>query len=95
MIDLYKYRPMTGTYDTGRPNFQLVSDSNTREHSKKLVKNQSRLVVRSNFFTVRVVSVWNNLAEAMVNAPSVNPLKNRLDARWANHPALYKPECYN
>ena len=93
MIDLCKY--ITGTYDTGRPNFKLVSDSNTRGHSKKLVKNRSRLVVRINFFTKGVVSVWNNLPEAVVNAPSVNAFKNRLDANWANHPALYEPECYN
>ena len=69
MIDRYKY--ITGPYDTGRPYFQLVSDSNTRGHSKKLVeKNLPRLIVRSNFFTERVVSVWNNLPEAVVNDPA-------------------------
>ncbi|KAL8588694.1 hypothetical protein ACOMHN_046466 [Nucella lapillus] len=92
MIDLYKYT--TGIYDTSRPNFELHNGRDTRGHSKKLEKNRSRLVVRSNFFSERVVSVWNSLPESAVSAPSVNAFKNRIDAHWANHPALYNPECY-
>ncbi|KAL8625775.1 hypothetical protein ACOMHN_012367 [Nucella lapillus] len=92
MIDLYKYT--TGIYDTSRPNFELHNGRDTRGHSKKLEKNRSRLVVRSNFFSERVVSVWNSLPESAVSAPSVNAFKNRIDAHWANHPAHYNPECY-
>ncbi|KAK3771262.1 hypothetical protein RRG08_024341 [Elysia crispata] len=43
----------------------------------------------------RVVSGWNSLPESVVSAPSVNAFKNRLDAHWATHPAIYNPECYN
>ena len=68
MIDLHKLSLAPMTQD-----FQLVLDSNTRGHSKKLVKNLSRLVDRSNFFTESFV--WNNLPEPVVNAPNVNAFK--------------------
>ncbi|KAK3780209.1 hypothetical protein RRG08_010603 [Elysia crispata] len=93
MIDLFKY--VTGIYDASRPIFELAPNSNTRGHSKKLIKKRSRLAVRSNFFSERVVSGWNSLPESVVSAPSVNAFKNRLDAHWATHPAIYNPECYN
>ncbi|KAK3757931.1 hypothetical protein RRG08_058245 [Elysia crispata] len=56
---------------------------------------RSRLAVRSNFFSERVVSGWNSLPESVLSAPSVNAFKNRLDSHWATHPAIYNPECYN
>ena len=93
MIDLFKY--VTGIYDASRPIFELAPNSNTRGHSKKLIKKRSRLAVRSNFFSERVVSGWNSLPESVVSAPSVNAFKNRLDAHWATHPAIYNPEYYN
>ncbi|KAK3713833.1 hypothetical protein RRG08_033806 [Elysia crispata] len=62
---------------------------------KKLIKKRSCLAVRSNFFSERVVSGWNSLPESVVSAPSVNAFKNRLDAHWVTHPAIYNPECYN
>ncbi|KAK3770146.1 hypothetical protein RRG08_007057 [Elysia crispata] len=86
---------VTGIYDASRPIFELAPNSNTRGHSKKLIKKRSRLAVRSNFFSERVVSGWNSLPESVVSAPSVNAFKNRLDAHWATHPAIYNPECYN
>ncbi|KAK3748516.1 hypothetical protein RRG08_008677 [Elysia crispata] len=92
MIDLFKY--VTGIYDASRPIFELAPNSNTRGHSKKLIKKRSRLAVRSNFFSERVVSGWS-LPESVVSAPSVNAFKNRLDAHWTTHPAIYNPECYN
>ena len=32
-----------------------------------------------NFFSQRVINTWNNLPQAVVDAVSVNSLKNRLD----------------
>ena len=93
MIDLFKY--FTGIYDASRPIFELAPNSNTRGHSKKLIKKRSRLAVRRNFFSERVVSGWNSLPESVISAHSVNAFKNRPDAHWATHPAIYNPECYN
>ena len=44
---------------------------------------------RKNFFTLRAVRVWNELPEDVVQAPSVNPFKNRLDKFWSNKDFLY------
>ena len=92
MIDLYKYT--AGIYNADRPSFELHTGRDTRGHSKKLAKDRSRLDIRRMFFSQRVVSVWNGLPEAVVTAPSLNCFKNRLDAHWADHPALYNPDCY-
>jgi len=37
------------------------------------------LNLRKNFFTQRVVNDWNRLPSYVVEAPSVNVFKNRLD----------------
>jgi len=59
--------------------FKLVEHSRTRGHSFKLVKSRSRLEIRKNFFSQRVVNSWNNLPESVVEAETVNSFKNRYD----------------
>ena len=52
---------------------------NTRGHCCKLETRRSRLELRRNFFSQRVVAPWNKLPESVVTAESVNAFKNRLD----------------
>jgi len=59
--------------------FEIQSSSRTRGHNYKLVKHRSRLDIRKNFFSQRVVNVWNSLPQVVVDADSVNSFKNRLD----------------
>jgi ribonucleases P/MRP protein subunit RPP40 len=59
--------------------FTLVQDSRTRGHNFKLVKDRSRIDIRKNFFSQRVVNEWNALPELVVEAESVNSFKNRYD----------------
>lgn len=92
MIDLYKY--LSGLYKTIRPCFEPHSGRDTRGNSRKLAKHYTRTELRRSFFSERVVSVWNDLPESVVTAPSLNSFKARLDAHWANHPGLYCPDCY-
>jgi hypothetical protein len=92
MIDLHKY--MHGIYKTSRPQFECHSGRETRGNSLKLAKHHCRLTVRSNFFCKRVVSTWNNLPDSVVQAPTINALKNRLDAHWASFPTVHSPLCY-
>ena len=66
----------------------------TRGHSYKLQKKRSRLNVRANTFSNRVVDTWNNLPENVVNAPSVNEFKSRLNKHWHGHPSKFEATCY-
>ena len=51
--------------------FNFTDQRRTRGHSMKLAKDRSRLEIRKNFFTSRVVNVWNSLTDKVVCAPSV------------------------
>ena len=60
--------------------FQLNTTAyNLRRHSKTLFKRRSRLELRKNFFSNRVVNHWNSLDEETISAVSVNSFKNRYD----------------
>jgi hypothetical protein len=87
MIDTFKY--VKGMYIVNKPQLQLSKAKDTRGHSLKLAKGHCRLNVRSNYFSHRVVNVWNSLPESVVSATSVNCFKSRLDAFWKNSPSIY------
>ena len=44
----------------------------------------STITVRKTFFSTRVVSYWNALSQHVMEAPSVNSFKNRLDKQWSD-----------
>lgn len=62
--------------------FQLADDSRTRGHKYKIIKVRSRLEIRRQFFSQRVVNEWNKLPSLVVEAETVNCFKNRLDSHW-------------
>ena len=55
------------------------------EATLKLQKHSSELKVRHDFFSLRVVDLWNSLPESAVSAPSLNSFKNRLDKFWIKY----------
>lgn len=59
--------------------FQFAESNRTRGHRYKLVKKRCSLNLRKNFFSQRVVDIWNKLPESVVEATTVNAFKNRLD----------------
>ena len=59
--------------------FTISSLDNLRGHSKKLFKPRTRTRVRQNFFTQRVIQIWNNLPQEVVDAPSKGIFKRKLD----------------
>ena len=58
-------------------------------HGMRLYLQRSIKPVRKNSFGVRIVNIWNNLPENVVNSPNVNTFKNRLDTHWENQEILF------
>ena len=60
--------------------FKLSGNSKTRGHSYKLDKARSRLELRRNFFSQRVVNAWNSLPTDVTEACTINNFKNKYDS---------------
>ena len=82
MIEVYKYTH--GSYDINPSPLLLEQNYITRGHHYKLEKIRSNKTIRQKFFTQRVVNAWNNLPADIVEAPSINSFKNRLDEHWSD-----------
>ena len=62
----------------------------TRGNGFKLKEGRFRLDIRKKFFTMRVARHWNRLPSKVVNAPSLEVFKARLDGALSN--LVYREE---
>ena len=92
MIEVYKI--IQGHYDPEASTIiKLMNDTvqrfSTRTNSRKVIYNRANTNIRQNSFSIRIANYWNKLPENIVNAPSINSFKNRLDKRRT---VLRKPQ---
>ena len=59
--------------------FVRVDSDRTRGNGLKLRQGKIRLDIRKKFYTQRVVTHWNRLPQGVVDAPSLEAFKARLD----------------
>lgn len=71
-----------------------LSESTTRGHRYKLKKKHCRTNRRQYNFSQRVVNKWNSLPTEVVEAPTVNSFKNRLNKHWAELDIKFVPDFY-
>ena len=65
------------------PNYSLFPGSHIRVDTvKKVSKEKAATFVRVTSFSKRVVNDWNHLPASIIEAPSLNTFKNRLDEHW-------------
>ena len=95
MIETYKY--VHTYYDEGASGtlLKLKTDSNTKTNGYKLEKISFNTTKYQHFFSNRVVNLWNSLPRDIVEAPSINTFKNRLDKCLAKYMYATKLSIYD
>jgi hypothetical protein len=61
----------------------------TRTNSRKVIYNRANTNIRKNSFSIRITKYWNKVPENIVNAPSINSFKTRLDKHWKDEEMYY------
>ena len=71
---------LKGTYkQEGNQLFERIDNSRTRRNGFKLREGRFRLDVRGKIFAMSVVRIWTRLPRGVVDAPSLEVFKTRLD----------------
>ena len=81
MIEMYKR--LNDCYDEEFPWVKIDNNpKGLRGTELKIVKERKTNAAKRNAFSVRAVNDWLSLPDHVVNAPSVNAFKARIDRHW-------------
>ena len=87
MIDTYKYTH--SKYTVYEDLLVRNEDSVAGGHSLKLQKRYCNSVTRFNFYSFLIVDSWNSSPEDIINAPTLDTFKARLDKCWSGWKFIY------
>jgi hypothetical protein len=88
LIEAYKYTH--GLYKVPEGLLKFETRTNTRGHGYKLKKLRCNTSMRQHFFSLRGTDMWNSLTDSIVDAPSMNAFKNKLDEAMQEH--MFSPK---
>lgn len=88
MIETYKL--FTCLYDIDRREILPSKRHRTnRGHQSQIERPSTKPTLRQNSFNIRVIPTWNSLPQHIVDAPTLDSFKKRLDRHWENSPLKF------